>query len=190
MNLLFAYEAALTALFILCFSATPTAWTYQAIYDYGIAHGGPTDVNAKLVAQHVASSGKTWDDLYDNDIVTDSGGVLHVGSPFSPPDPPPSLAKRQSYTPPDGMTGFPYTTYCDSDFYYTWDNVGLYTCYAFWSGGELLNMESVYVNFQDGWELEGYFDDDNCNGGTTQHYDYSVDCIAASGSSWQSVRPV
>jgi hypothetical protein len=188
MHLLTAFIAAITMAFlVLSSSATPSARTYQDIHDYAIAHGGTDDFTANLIAKHIGTAGKAWDDPYDNDIVLDSGGVLRTG-PLTPPTS--RLDKRQSYTPPDGMTGFPYTYYCDDDYvYYTWSNVGNDECFSYWSGGELLTMESVYVNFSDGWGLLGYWSDDDCGGSYTEYY-YSVDCLAAGSSAWQSVRAV
>src|ERR1700736_4971102 len=75
------FVAALGASFATRSVAIPTSsslidWTYGDAYLYAIENGGNDDPVARLIANHVNSTGRQWTEKYQDDIKDPSSGSI------------------------------------------------------------------------------------------------------------------
>jgi len=83
-------------------------WTYAGAYTYVVERHGVEHPIASLIARHIATSTRAWQDVYQNDITID-GGILTLPDRGHPDE----LQKRQQNNP--YIQVFPFTDTCGGD---------------------------------------------------------------------------
>jgi hypothetical protein len=137
-----------------------TDWTYNHVYQYAVKRGGSDDPVASLIARHVETTKRGWDDVYQHNIKINSGATLTIAK-----SPAGRLFRRANF-PNGAIEAFPYASACDGDVSFTWSPVDTDGCYTYDDNGENIRMYSaqvsgVYAN-GDGPELIMFQDSQSC----------------------------
>jgi len=128
--------------------------TYRQIYDDAVSHHVPNNPLPAHILQLLDGTNRTLDDVYQYDIIENSGGVLHFGSSEE------SLVARASAY----VVAWPYDGDCPSSSQFTsflWAGVTTSSCHNYLMNGVKLNMYSIYVaTGGSGYGLFAYQDND------------------------------
>ena len=118
-----------------------TDWTYRDIYNYAIEKTGGIPV-AELVEEHISTTTRSWDDLYQHDIHLSGGATLTLANR---PSGQAFLAKRGEPIRNSFVQAFPLVGDCNSEVSFTWAPVTLGGCYTYFDGTRNLRMFSAKV---------------------------------------------
>ena|SRR5271155_5147192 len=158
-------------------SSVSVDWTYRSAFTHLVERHGIDDPVAALIADHIQTSERSWDDIYRGDITLGNGGVLTLSGGHR------ELEKRQDPANGPWFIAYPYDTRCNDVVSFTWQPSQPDVCYTY-NNGTQITMFSGQANLDvvPAGACQGYY-------ASITLTEFNDNCVAVEGDFWLVDNP-